>query len=460
MNDAIQFAIWRNAPAEDSHEFACCRGKVRVRAGDRIQVYETDPKKGLFNGALGSISGLSLQGIHVRLDSGEDVVFDPREFKGWGLGYATTVHKSQGQTKLRSYILYDDPFMWNAALTYVAMSRHKEATTLFVPRELAPDQDALVEQMSRTVDQPLASDYAVIDPRQAEADAADALYPLQPPVAWTIADAKNQPQELDLNRKQDAEEARFAFRRMKAPDFAIAYRSLCARAAGRPIAHPYQVLKSSAETTAMTRGFRPGSGKADPACLTGVFNDKEREDHVEHPLLEREDGEMDVAPMVIHPNFVEIGFWRRLVKRLQELDGFVRDALGARLLALRRRARPDTTISAALGAAQFLVRLCGRGKSAPTAQEIKAAKAAEGAPREVFGALKFWRTVGPDDHDEVALPDAVNHAFTGKMPPASPRPAPASHQRPSPTLQATTTSTSAPSPLVHKPARNNGPQLP
>jgi Ti-type conjugative transfer relaxase TraA len=464
MNDAIQFAIWRGAPADGSHEFACCRGKVRVRVGDRIQFYETDPKKGLFNGAMGSISGLGSQGIHVRLDSGADVVFDPAEFKGWGLGYATTVHKSQGQTKLRSYVLYDDPFMWNAPLTYVALTRHKEATTLFVPRELAPDQSALVEQMSRTVDQPLASDYAVIDPKQAAADAADALYPLQPPVAWTITDAENQLQELDLNRDQDAKEARSAFRRMKAPEFAIAYQSLCARASGKPLAHPYQMLKSSAEMTAMTRGFKPGSGKADPLCLTGVFNDKEREDHVEHPLLGRQDGEMDVAPAVIHPNFVEIGFWRRLAKRLQELDGFVRDALSARLVALRRRARPDTTISAALGAAQFLVRLCGRGKAVPAAQDIKAAIATEGAPREVFGALKFWRTVGPDDHDEVSLPDAVHHAFTGKMPPATPRPAPAIQPRPNPSLQPTKMSTSPaaqPTPApVAKPASNRGPQLP
>lgn len=464
MNDAIQAAIWRNAPAEETHEFACCRGKVRVRTGDRIQFYETDPKKGLFNGALGSISGFSSQGVHVRLDSGADAVFDPREFQGWGLGYATTVHKSQGQTKLRSYVLYDDPFMWNAALSYVALTRHKDATTLFVPRELAADQDALVEQMSRTVDQPLASDYAVIDPKEAAADAADALYPLQPPVAWTIVGANNQPQELDLNCKQDAEEARSAFRRMRASEFAIAYRSLCVKAYDKPIVHPYQMLKSSAEVTAMIRGFRPSSGKADPLCLTGVFNDKEREDHVEHPLLEREDGEMDVGPMVIHPNFVEIGFWQRLAKRLQELDGFVRDAIGDRLVALRRRARPDTTISAALGAAQFLVRLCGRGNAVPAAQDIAAAKATVGAPREVFGALKFWRTVGPDDHDEVALPDAVHHAFTGKLPSAPPRPAPTSQQRPTLSLPATGIS---PPPRVQpkpppmaKPARNNGPRLP
>jgi Ti-type conjugative transfer relaxase TraA len=462
MNDAIQFAIWRNAPAEGTHEFACCRGKVRVRAGDRIQFYETDPKKGLFNGALGSICGLSGQGIHVRLDSGDDVVFDPNEFTGWGLGYAGTVHRGQGQTKHRSYLLYDDPFVWNAALTYVALTRHKETTNLFVPRELAPDRDALVEQMSRTVDQPLASDYAVIDPKEAAADAADALYPLQPPVAWTIAGAKNQ--DLDLNRERDAEEARSAFRRMKAPEFAIAYRSLCTKASGKPIAHPYQMLKSSAEITAMTRGFKPGSGKFDPLCLKGVFNDKEREDHVEHPLLGRQDGEMDVAPAVIHPNFVDISFWRRLAKRLQELDGFVRNALSARLVALRRRARPDTTISAALGAAQFLVRLCGRGNAVPTAQDIAAAKATVGAPREVFDALKFWRAVGPDEHDEVPLPDAIQYAFTGRMPPAPPRPAPTIQQRPSPSLPVTGMSPSTavpPNPApVAKPASNNGPRLP
>src|SRR5262249_5444407 len=140
---------------------------------------------------------------------------------------------------------------------------------------------------SRTVDQPLASDYAVINSKRAAADAADTLYPLQPSVAWSISDADKQLRDLDLNREQDAEEARSAFRRMEATDFATAYRSLCAKASGRPIAHPYQTLKLSAETTAMVRGFKPGSGKPDPECLKGVFTNKEREDHVEDRLLER-----------------------------------------------------------------------------------------------------------------------------------------------------------------------------
>jgi Ti-type conjugative transfer relaxase TraA len=472
LNNAIQARIWRDVPKEGSYEISCCRGKVTVRVGDRVQFHETDAKRGLFNGALGSIARLDAEGIHVRLDGGGEVVFDHREFKGWGLGYAGTVHRGQGQTKLRSYVLYDHPYVWNAALTYVALTRHKESTTLFVPRDLAADQDALIDQMSRVTEQPLASDYAVLDPERAAAQAKIDLYPLAPLIPWTIADDRGTPRVLDLNRDADAEEARSSFRRMPAPAFAAAYSALSSKAAGRPADHAYQMLRRHAETTAMIRGFRPASGVRDPNCLSGLFRKDERDDHISHPVLNTEPDEIDVSSMVIDPAQVDITHWKRMVDRIRQLDGFVRDAIHDRLIVLRALAGPVSLVAAGLGAAQFLMRLCRPvGPNAtvmPGQSDIAAAIDAESRPRVVFEALRFWRKVDVDDYEPVSLEQAVGYAFSGTMPPTSPGGGTARTQS-MPAASSPSTGqkkTASPSTLARsdatppaRPARKSGPSL-
>jgi hypothetical protein len=69
--------------------------------------------------------------LQVRLD-GEDarrVVVDPRFYWDLDHGYAATVHKTQGTTFDRTYVLATPHFDRHS--TYVALSRHREAVTLF-----------------------------------------------------------------------------------------------------------------------------------------------------------------------------------------------------------------------------------------------------------------------------------------------------------------------------------------
>lgn len=456
MNNAMQDSIWRDAPPAPVHELDCCRGLVKIRAGDRIQFHETDLKQGLFNGAIGTVSSIDAAGIRVRLDSGEDVHFDPREFKGWGLGYAGTVHRGQGQTKLRSYVLYDHPYLWSAALTYVALTRHKDTTALFVPRELARDEAALIHQMSRVTEQPLASDYVPVDPQKARAGVEAALYPLQPLVPWKILGEDGKEKLLDLNRKGDAEQARSWLRRLPAEQFPEAYARLCAKSRGKPGAHPYQTLMLSAVTTAAARGFLPGSGGRDPRCLVGLFHSGERDHHLEHPALSGEGTEIDVSNCVVDPNQIEVGVWQNIAQRVLGFDGFIRDALYDRLTALRKRFASSPTLHDGLAAAQFLIRICrytGTG-IVPTDATVKAAIADESAPR-VFGAFKFWRDLGHDDHEDVPLAGAIRYAFGSEDP--APQTAPAGSvkgigpQKPARTPQRPPAAASAPPPAAKAP---------
>jgi AAA domain len=229
------------------------------------------------------------------------------------------------------------------------------------------------------------------------------------------------------------------------------------------IVNPYQTLRREAETIAWVRGFLPGSGRPDPRCLMGVFTDKEREDHVDHPLLDTPLGEMDVSPMVIDPELVEVSLWQRLIKRALELDEFVRVAIHDRLDDLRARARPDSTINAALGAAQFLLRLCRitRYNAAPSDQEIDAVKTQEGAPRQVFNSLKLWRRVGPDNHERLTLEDGVRHAFARKgMPAVTPNQQLAIPQRPAPEAPPPAVASPAAAKRIFRSQQDAGPHLP
>ena len=76
--------------------------------------------------------------MRVRLDGnpGRIITFNPKQFNAIDHGYAVTIHKSQGATVDRSFVLasrsMDDP------LSYVAMTRHKEQASIYTNDEDKP----------------------------------------------------------------------------------------------------------------------------------------------------------------------------------------------------------------------------------------------------------------------------------------------------------------------------------
>ena len=79
----------------------------------------------------------------------------PRSFTNFQHGYASTLHRSQGRTFDRSYLLYSKH--WRASASYVAMTRHRDAMRLFVSRALARDLPTLARQMKRVDERRAAS---------------------------------------------------------------------------------------------------------------------------------------------------------------------------------------------------------------------------------------------------------------------------------------------------------------
>lgn len=130
-------------------------GEIEQRAayrtfatGDRILFTRNDKGLGVQNGTLGHVSRLTPGGaFHVVLDDGRTVAFEARTYGHIAPGYATTIHKAQGQTVDRAYVLASDRF--NAHLAYVALSRHRESVALFYGRDQLANERDLVRVCSR-----------------------------------------------------------------------------------------------------------------------------------------------------------------------------------------------------------------------------------------------------------------------------------------------------------------------
>jgi hypothetical protein len=86
--------------------------------------------------------------LEVRMDGDEDrrVAVDSRAYPHLDYGYATTIHKAQGTTVDRTFVLASPHFDRHA--TYVALSRHREAATVFYAAEDFSAGDAIDRQLS------------------------------------------------------------------------------------------------------------------------------------------------------------------------------------------------------------------------------------------------------------------------------------------------------------------------
>jgi hypothetical protein len=149
LNAEVHDLHVRRGDVTDVHALETKRGPISMGVGDRFQFYENKKDAGIINGLMGKVIGASPDEVKVLTDAGDMVSIDPQEYQDFGHGYAGTVYRGQGKTVAHSYCFYDSKFAWSAKSAYVAMTRHKKQVDLFVPRELAPDFDHLVRQISR-----------------------------------------------------------------------------------------------------------------------------------------------------------------------------------------------------------------------------------------------------------------------------------------------------------------------
>ena len=136
------------------------RGERLFARSDRVMCLKNDRVLGVKNGSLGTVSSVSRDSMRVTLDGKEQrqVRFDLRDYGSIEYGYAATVHKAQGATVDRAFVLAT-PGM-DRHLAYVSMTRHREQATLYAGNDDFRNFEALKERLSRARPKDTALDYA------------------------------------------------------------------------------------------------------------------------------------------------------------------------------------------------------------------------------------------------------------------------------------------------------------
>ncbi|WP_421440751.1 Ti-type conjugative transfer relaxase TraA [Agrobacterium tumefaciens] len=111
--------------------FQTNNGKRAFATGDRIIFLENNRDLGVKNGMLGTVEHVEPNKIIARLDGrgGDSVSIPTDSYQAIDHGYATTIHKNQGATVDRAFVLASSTM--DRHLTYVAMTRHRDSVQLY-----------------------------------------------------------------------------------------------------------------------------------------------------------------------------------------------------------------------------------------------------------------------------------------------------------------------------------------
>ncbi len=131
-----------------------------LASGDRVMFLKNNRDLAVKNGSLGTVMEIASGAIAVRMDGreGREVEFRLDDYSALDHGYAATIHKAQGATVERAFVLAT-PGM-DRHLAYVAMTRHREWAEIYASREDFKYFEALKQRLSRERMKDTTLDYA------------------------------------------------------------------------------------------------------------------------------------------------------------------------------------------------------------------------------------------------------------------------------------------------------------
>ncbi|WP_313602455.1 Ti-type conjugative transfer relaxase TraA [Rhizobium sp.] len=137
-------------------------GERAFAPGDRIILLENNRDLGVKNGMLGTVLAVEPNAIQVRLDGNglntiRDVTLPVKSYPAFDHGYATTIHKSQGATVDRAFVMASTTM--DRHLTYVAMTRHRDQVCLYAGKDELKDMNALGVTLGRSRAKETTLDY-------------------------------------------------------------------------------------------------------------------------------------------------------------------------------------------------------------------------------------------------------------------------------------------------------------
>jgi Ti-type conjugative transfer relaxase TraA len=150
INDGIRAELQERGELAQGEEngaliFQTNDGSREFAPGDRIVFLENNRDLGVKNGMLGTVEAVEPGRIVAQLDGrgGESVSVPMGDYQAIDHGYATTIHKNQGATVDRSYVLASGTM--DRHLTYVAMTRHRDGVQLYAAQDEFTNAGRLVE---------------------------------------------------------------------------------------------------------------------------------------------------------------------------------------------------------------------------------------------------------------------------------------------------------------------------
>lgn len=144
--------------AEEAGRIVDRKKRRSLAAGDRVIFLRNDKRLEVKNGTVGTLRAIDKDGAYdVRLDDGRVVQSDLHAYGYIDHGYATTVHKAQGVTVDKTYVLASSGF--DQHITYVALTRHRESAQLYWDRGSFRHEQALEARLGRENSKDNALDY-------------------------------------------------------------------------------------------------------------------------------------------------------------------------------------------------------------------------------------------------------------------------------------------------------------
>lgn len=165
LNEAIRADRQAHGELAGERVYWTTEGDRAFAPGDRLLFRENNRDLGVKNGMLGTVERAEEDRLVVRLDSaqgkpgqGRSVSVSMADYAAVDHGYATTIHKAQGATVDRAYVLASGTM--DRHLTYVAMTRHRDDVTLYAGQDEFHDMGALTARLSRSQAKETTLDYA------------------------------------------------------------------------------------------------------------------------------------------------------------------------------------------------------------------------------------------------------------------------------------------------------------
>ncbi len=160
VKDEMTYTITREIE-DDFGRKSCLKETREFAKGDRIVFTRNNDGLGVKNGSMGTITNLTKSKVQVQLDEGKDISFSPNLNPYFDQGWAVTIHKSQGTTVDRTFVLASYEMTQN--LTYVAMTRHREDVHMYGSTFDFWRSEKLPEVLSKSGEKLSAADYLDAD---------------------------------------------------------------------------------------------------------------------------------------------------------------------------------------------------------------------------------------------------------------------------------------------------------